>query len=561
MTRTVKFTPIALLLPLLTILDVEAAQYGATYTTGTISNLAAGQTSTVSITVRNTGTLAWVNSGATPYRLSYHWYAPGAVATSRPPSYGAVVWNGLRTDLPRTIAPNTQVTLAARLQAPPSAGSYTLKWDMIHEGVAWFSQQGVPTRDQAVTVVAIATATGIVIALPPEDRVGWLQDRGNPEGTGWHVPAAEPKGEVVWRLGLGGRPTPPVVAPRDPSGSGGTIFVGTDNGARALVIVTPFGTQASAIALQGFLVHTAPAIRSDGSVVVVGVQYDPGSPPRKGKGRVFRVTPVGRVVSASQDFAFQRYSLSAPKVDRNDNTYILIPDDANTRLMKFDRSMVPTKVGGFGYEFSGGMGCIFCPLEGLPFGETPGPPPAIDPVSSRVIYSDSHFLAATIASGGGGWQREVKGWQPAIRGGLIYINTDRGVEARDLNGNRQWGSPMTGSIAIGQSPGDPSRNFVYLVGRIPGGRHGVSLEMIDMRNNRITGAPLEGQGWGTPVVLNLPDGREVVVVARQDGMLQAIRQDGTRLWSLLLGSKVVGSPAVVSGRIYVPTEDAIVAVR
>jgi len=118
----------------------EAADYNATYTPGPIDPIATGQTKNVSVTVKNTGTQSWT-PGVT--FLSYHWYQGGAYP----------VWDGERTSLPNSVAPNGTITLNAKVLANVPAGSYTLKWDMLGPAT-WFSQKSppVPTGNQSVEV-------------------------------------------------------------------------------------------------------------------------------------------------------------------------------------------------------------------------------------------------------------------------------------------------------------------------------------------------------------------------------------------------------------------------
>lgn len=130
--------------------------YGASYGPGPLSSLARGQTTAVTIQVVNTGSLTWTPSAPNPFHLSYHWYNAGSVGAGSAPKALAVVWDGLRTNLPGPIGPN-QTTLSplnANVQAPLAAGTYVLKWDMVQEGspVTWFSQNQVPTGDQTVVV-------------------------------------------------------------------------------------------------------------------------------------------------------------------------------------------------------------------------------------------------------------------------------------------------------------------------------------------------------------------------------------------------------------------------
>src|SRR3989442_7436506 len=63
-----------------------------------------------------------------------------------------VIWDGLRTKLPTDVPPGGSVTLQAALAYPASGGSYLLRWDMVQEGVAWFSGKGVAAAEQKVSV-------------------------------------------------------------------------------------------------------------------------------------------------------------------------------------------------------------------------------------------------------------------------------------------------------------------------------------------------------------------------------------------------------------------------
>ena len=90
----------------------------------------------VPITLTNTGSLTWPKAGANPVYLSYHWLNPSTGA--------AVVWDGLRTSLTNDVASGQTITLSASLKAPSTAGSYNLLWDVVQEGVTWFSGQEAP---------------------------------------------------------------------------------------------------------------------------------------------------------------------------------------------------------------------------------------------------------------------------------------------------------------------------------------------------------------------------------------------------------------------------------
>lgn len=106
--------------------------YGVAYSSNAVlASLTVNQTVFVPVTVRNLSSQTWPAGGA--FRLAYHWYRGG----------GEIVHNGARTFMPAAVAPGASVTLNAQVIAPPSIGVATLRWDMVQENVAWFSDKGV----------------------------------------------------------------------------------------------------------------------------------------------------------------------------------------------------------------------------------------------------------------------------------------------------------------------------------------------------------------------------------------------------------------------------------
>ncbi len=109
----------------------------------TPASLAANQPASVTVTVTNRSTMTWPSGGGNPVYLSYHWYN----------SLGQVsVWDGLRTTLPNDLYSFQSATLTANLKAPSTPGNYTLKWDLVQEGINWFSFSGAATYDVPVTI-------------------------------------------------------------------------------------------------------------------------------------------------------------------------------------------------------------------------------------------------------------------------------------------------------------------------------------------------------------------------------------------------------------------------
>ncbi|MGB3219559.1 MAG: N-acetylmuramoyl-L-alanine amidase [Anaerolineae bacterium] len=110
--------------------------------------LTAGSVSSVKLRVRNEGSKTWPKAGANPVRLGYHWLNASGAEVS--------FTNGdLRTELPNDVPANGEVTFAAaKLAVPTQAAKYTLRWDLVEEGVAWFRSRGSQPLTVAVEVKA-----------------------------------------------------------------------------------------------------------------------------------------------------------------------------------------------------------------------------------------------------------------------------------------------------------------------------------------------------------------------------------------------------------------------
>lgn len=138
-----------------TVLVTSGSGIGAMYVPTAASSSAGvatfdlGSSSTVSVVVTNTGTTTWPAGGANPVHLSYHWLQSGAT----------VVWDGARAALPSDVPSEASVTVALPVLSPPRAGTFTLRIDLVQEGMAWFSSLGVTPQDLPATVRTAFVAT------------------------------------------------------------------------------------------------------------------------------------------------------------------------------------------------------------------------------------------------------------------------------------------------------------------------------------------------------------------------------------------------------------------
>lgn len=109
-----------------------------------LSSIHAGETVTPTLQLRNRGERLWEAHGNSPVSVFYHWLSPD--------SQLAYIADGLHTPLPRDVAPGETITLPVTLRAPAQPGQYLLAWDMLREGLFWFSVLGNPTYDLPLTV-------------------------------------------------------------------------------------------------------------------------------------------------------------------------------------------------------------------------------------------------------------------------------------------------------------------------------------------------------------------------------------------------------------------------
>ena len=160
--------------------------------------LVLGGTATARVTVVNRGTLEWPADGSVA--VAYHWYRPDG---------GVVEWDGRRTPLPKAVPPGGEVTVEATVDAPSVAGRLLLEWDLVHEGVTWFSQQDPEPRPRLpVRVVALppaAVVASLAIALAALG-LAWCGRRRHPLPADLVWLAAVVLGASAWVLGAAGEP-------------------------------------------------------------------------------------------------------------------------------------------------------------------------------------------------------------------------------------------------------------------------------------------------------------------------------------------------------------------
>lgn len=115
-----------------------------------------------SVTVQNSGTATWSDSGSSAFRLGFRWLkSDGSL-------YDAEALEG-QVDLPLAVVPGQSVTLQPRVRTPSLGGRYVLRWDMLQRPGTWFVEQGNQPLEREVFVVSWAiTPNDVLVALPNE---------------------------------------------------------------------------------------------------------------------------------------------------------------------------------------------------------------------------------------------------------------------------------------------------------------------------------------------------------------------------------------------------------
>ncbi|MDQ7030044.1 MAG: O-antigen ligase family protein [Ardenticatenia bacterium] len=153
--------------------ETDRAWYLAEYQVPPLLWAKSGRLLEVEVTVRNAGVRPW---GPKMPALGYH---------LRRADGEGVTYDGLRTPLEQPVPPGGTVRLQAVLQAPPEPGSYVVEWDMVYEGLLWFSWKGSPTA-----------TTQLIVEGLPRPVEGWNP---TPFPVPDHVGVPIPERPELWR--------------------------------------------------------------------------------------------------------------------------------------------------------------------------------------------------------------------------------------------------------------------------------------------------------------------------------------------------------------------------
>lgn len=84
--------------------------------------------------IENAGWDEWRSDGAAPVHASYHWLTLNGEMAA---------FDGLRSALPRPVGPGESCRAFVTIDTPREPGRYILAFDLVKEGVTWFSEAGM----------------------------------------------------------------------------------------------------------------------------------------------------------------------------------------------------------------------------------------------------------------------------------------------------------------------------------------------------------------------------------------------------------------------------------
>jgi hypothetical protein len=120
----------------------------------------AGALGSARVEIENAGSATWRDDVS----CSYHWLD----GLGNP-----IVWDGLRTPLPRPVGTGERLTLRVAVRAPIPPGRYRFALDLVAEHRAWFGELGAPGPVEELDVRPRVEATQLEdvadLHLPP----GW----------------------------------------------------------------------------------------------------------------------------------------------------------------------------------------------------------------------------------------------------------------------------------------------------------------------------------------------------------------------------------------------------
>ena len=121
-----------------------------------------GEVLVIPVTVTNASVKTWGGDASHPFSLGYHLYGS---------DHELVTYDGARTPLGADLPPDGTVQLQAKVVVPDKPDTYDIQWDVVQNGLAWFSWKGAATPSTALVVSGAAANGPAIVYVPPPQSI------------------------------------------------------------------------------------------------------------------------------------------------------------------------------------------------------------------------------------------------------------------------------------------------------------------------------------------------------------------------------------------------------
>jgi SpoIID/LytB domain protein len=214
--------------PFATVPLIVTSGFNGGYDQTTTPGLATvGASLLLNVRVSNYGARAWAAGGTNPVHLSYHILTPAGAP---------ITWDGQRGMFASDVAVGQSAVVQVPVALPSATGNYLIAWDLVQEGVAWFSQLGVGQLREAISVQPGVTfygkGFGHGVGLSQYGAQGYATGAAGPPLTGEQIVAHYYPGTSLTVVDSATNPRGPMrVLLSSPSSSGsascGSTFMNT----------------------------------------------------------------------------------------------------------------------------------------------------------------------------------------------------------------------------------------------------------------------------------------------------------------------------------------------
>jgi hypothetical protein len=154
----------------------------------------AGALGSARVALENAGTATWRSRGSEGLQVSYHWLD----MLGNP-----IVWDGVRTPLPRPLPPGERLELDLPLRAPRPPGRYRLAFDLVEEHRFWLEELGCSRLEVEVEVAPRIVSRRLAVVVH-----GGADPQTQAALAAQEEPLAKGAGDAVAHLVAGAEPSP-----------------------------------------------------------------------------------------------------------------------------------------------------------------------------------------------------------------------------------------------------------------------------------------------------------------------------------------------------------------